>query len=227
MANGINGAGTIVGGSGTAFSFAGGAATTLPSRRGSTAGGNLRHQRPGPDRRPVHRRQRQLALPQQQRHHHPNRRPVRSRLTLFAQGINNSGIVVGFYVGNDGQDHGFTFDSKTSTFTNVADFGSSPPSPEEPGATFVFSQILGVNDRGIAVGYYGDSTTSQHGFLYNTNTGTYTFLDDPSVQFNGNGVEVTQITGIANSGEIDGFFTDANGLQHGFFTSARARHDGG
>ena len=33
----------------------------------------------------------------------------------------------------------------------------------EPGATFVFSQILGINDEGIAVGYYGDSTGSQHG----------------------------------------------------------------
>jgi hypothetical protein len=46
-----------------------------------------------------------------------------------------------------------------------------PPVAGEPGATFVFSQILGVNDHGIAVGYYGDSTTSQHGFIYNTNTG--------------------------------------------------------
>ena len=35
----------------------------------------------------------------------------------------------------------------------------------------MFSQILGINDHGIAVGYYGDSTLSQHGFLYNTNTG--------------------------------------------------------
>ena len=33
----------------------------------------------------------------------------------------------------------------------------------------MFSQILGVNDHGIAVGYYGDSTTSQHGFIYNSN----------------------------------------------------------
>ena len=31
-------------------------------------------------------------------------------------------------------------------------------SPGEPGATFVFSQILGINDSGLAVGYYGDST---------------------------------------------------------------------
>ena len=35
-------------------------------------------------------------------------------------------------------------------------------------------------------------------------TGTYTFLDDPAAGFD-NGVEVTQITGISDSGEISGF----------------------
>jgi hypothetical protein len=90
-----------------------------------------------------------------------------------------------------------------------------PKVPGEPGATFVFSQILGVNDNGIAVGYYGDSTTSLHGFLYNTKTGAYTFLDDPAEQFD-NGVEVTQITGITDSGEIAGFYSDSSGVFHGF-----------
>jgi probable HAF family extracellular repeat protein len=136
-----------------------------------------------------------------------------------AQGINNNGQVVGFYVGNDGQDHGFQFQLSSAnngvgTGTAIAD-PTIPPVAGEPGATFVFSQILGINDHGIAVGYYGDSTTSQHGFIYNTNTGTYTFLDDPNEGFN-NGVEVTQITGINNSGEITGFYTDASGLAHGF-----------
>ena len=100
------------------------------------------------------------------------------------------------------------------TGTAIAD-PTIPNVPGEPGATFVFSQVLGINDQGIAVGYYGDSTTSQHGFLYNTKTGQYTFLDDPSEAFN-NGVEVTQITGITNSGEITGFYSDANGVFHGF-----------
>ena len=138
--------------------------------------------------------------------------------TVNAQGINDHGLVVGFYVGADGQDHGF--DAKISSFggvvtgTAIAD-PTIPNVAGEPGATFVFSQILGVNDQGIAVGYYGDSTTSQHGFLYNTKTGVYTFLDDPSEQFN-NGVEVTQITGINNFDEITGFYSDANGVFHGF-----------
>ncbi|HEY2159543.1 MAG TPA: PEP-CTERM sorting domain-containing protein, partial [Isosphaeraceae bacterium] len=119
-----------------------------------------------------------------------------------------------------GQDHGFLTHYNTAsppltlTGTAIAD-PTIPTVPGEPGATFVFSQILGINDQGIAVGYYGDSTTSQHGFLYNTSTGTYTFLDDPSEAFH-NGVEVTQITGINNAGEITGFYTDANGIAHGF-----------
>jgi hypothetical protein len=53
--------------------------------------------------------------------------------------------------------------------TAIAD-PTIPPVAGEPGATFVFSQILGINDHGIVVGYYGDSTTSQHGFHYNAKT---------------------------------------------------------
>jgi hypothetical protein len=136
-----------------------------------------------------------------------------------AQGINNFGLIVGFYVGTDGQDHGFIANladihNKVLIGTPVAD-PVIPAVAGEAGATFVFSQLLGVNDAGIAVGYYGDSTTSQHGFLYNTNTGKYTFLDDPSVKFNG-GVEVTQITGITDSGELTGFYSDVNGAFHAF-----------
>ena len=140
-----------------------------------------------------------------------------------AQSINNNGQVVGFYVGNDGQDHGFMANVRnlkggSITGTAIAD-PTIPNVPGEPGATFVFSQILGVNDKGIAVGYYGDSTTSQHGFIYNTHTGVYTFLDDPNEAFN-NGVEVTQITGINNAGEITGFYSDASGVFHGFVATA-------
>jgi hypothetical protein len=139
-----------------------------------------------------------------------------------AQGINHSGLVVGFYVGTDGQDHGFTANASSAvngmlTGTPVAD-PVIPPVVGEPGATFMFSQILGINAHGIAVGYYGDSTMSQHGFLYDTSTGKYTFLDDPDARFS-NGVEVTQITGINNSGEITGFYSDANGVFHGFVAS--------
>ncbi len=134
------------------------------------------------------------------------------------QGINNHGLAVGFYSGG-GATHGLIVNQSAAvngaiSGTAVAD-PTIPARAGEPGALFVFSQILGINDRGIAVGYYGDSTGSQHGFLYNTKTGQYTFLDDPSAAFN-NGVEATQITGITNSGEISGFYSDAAGVFHGF-----------
>lgn len=139
--------------------------------------------------------------------------------TVNAQGINNFGLIVGFYVGTDGQDHGFI--ANLSNQHNGVLTGTPVPDPVIPtvtgeaGATFVFSQLLGVNDAGIVVGYYGDSTASQHGFLYNTNTGKYTFLDDPAEKFH-NGVEVTQITGITDSAELTGFYSDANGAFHAF-----------
>ncbi len=142
--------------------------------------------------------------------------------TVNAQGVNNNGLIMGFYVGTDGQDHGFMAPVGTAvggmlTGTPITD-PIIPPVSGEPGATFVFSQILGINDNGLAVGYYGDSTTSQHGFFYDTHTGQYTFLDDPFEGFS-NGVEITQITGITDSGEITGFYSDANGVFHGFVAS--------
>ena len=140
--------------------------------------------------------------------------------TVNAQGVNNNGLAIGFYLGNDGQVHGFQANTAgvapgvAITSTAIAD-PTIPAVPGEPGATFVFSQLLGINDNGLVSGYYGDSTTSQHGFLYNTAAGTYTFLDDPSEGFH-NGVEVTQITGITDAGELAGFYTDANGIAHSF-----------
>ena len=224
MAFGVNKEGVVVGtdGNGNAFYLSHGKVKTFIPNGGSAATAfGINDQ--GHDRRPVHQRRRRDA-----RLHPGQRQDVRSRSTprpgpntVNAQGINNRGLVVGFYVGNDGQDHGFMANENAAkkgvhslTGTAIAD-PTIPTVAGEPGATFVFSQILGINDKGIAVGYYGDSTTSQHGFIYNTHTGKYTFLDDPSEAFN-NGVEVTQITGITNSGEISGFYSDANGVFHGF-----------
>jgi hypothetical protein len=142
---------------------------------------------------------------------------------INAQGVNNNGLVVGFYLGNDGQVHGFTVQAPGSPGGSVTPTAVTDPTiptfPQEPGATFVFSQILGINDSGLASGYYGDSTTSQHGYLYNTLTKSYTFLDNPSAQFH-NGVEITQITGITNTGELTGFYSDANGVFHSFVAAA-------
>lgn len=82
------------------------------------------------------------------------------RNTVNAQGINFNGLVASFYVGTDGQDHGFMANVGNAmngllTGTAIVD-PTIPNVAGEPGARFVFSQILGINDKGNAVGYYGD-----------------------------------------------------------------------
>jgi len=127
-----------------------------------------------------------------------------------AQGINNNGLVTGFYSTDGEHQHGFFFDVKTGQF-------SLPADPVQP--NLFLTQFLGINDNGFAVGYWQDIAGDQHGFVYDTNTKTYTFLDDPNAGQN-NGLAITQITGINDSNEIVGFYVDPNGLQRGFYATA-------
>ena len=136
--------------------------------------------------------------------------PVANAAVTNAQGVNNNGLVTGFYSVDGVHQHGFFYNSGTSSF-------SLPPDPNIP--NLVLTQFLGLNDLGIAVGYYQLPDGSQHGFLYNIATQTYTFLDDPNAATSG--LSITQITGINDAGEITGFYVDANtGLQRGFIGTA-------
>lgn len=135
--------------------------------------------------------------------------PVISASVTNAQGINNAGLVTGFYSTDGEHQHGFFFDTNTDAFILPAD----------PNVANLFlTQFLGINDKNEAVGYYQTNNGSQHGFLYNLAAHTYTFLDDPQAA-NLNGVQITQITGIDNAGDLSGFYVDANGLARGFFAN--------
>ena len=132
--------------------------------------------------------------------------PVANDMQVFAQGINDNGLVVGFYNTDGVHDHGFLYDTTHQSYTLLAD---------PVVANLLFTQFLGINDHGEVVGYYQTNDGSQHGFLYNIATQAYTFLDDPNAATSG--LSITQITGINNSGEIAGFYVDAaSGLQRGF-----------
>lgn len=135
--------------------------------------------------------------------------PVANDVAVNAQGINQGGLVAGFYSTDGVHSHGFFYNSSNKQYQLVSD-------PNVP--NFVFSQILSISDNGIAVGYYGDATGSQHGFLYNIKTQQYTFVDDPNQGYV-NGVSITQITGISDDGEIAGFYVGNDGLQHGFYAT--------
>lgn len=136
--------------------------------------------------------------------------PVANAAVTNAQGVNNNGLVTGFYSTDGQHQHGFFFNTATDQFTLPAD-------PVQP--NLFLTQFLGINDNGFAVGYWQDAAGSQHGFVYDVATQTYSFLDDPNATVN-NGVEITQITGINDSNEIVGFYVDANGVQQGFYANA-------
>ena len=142
--------------------------------------------------------------------------PVSNDSQVFAQGINNNGLVVGFYSTDGVHDHGFLYNTITSSYTLLADPNVS---------NLLFTQFLGINDQNEAVGYYQTNDGSQHGFLYNIGTGTYTFVDDPFAATSG--LSITQITGINDSGEITGFYVDGStGLQRGFVASGSVPEPG-
>jgi hypothetical protein len=142
--------------------------------------------------------------------------PVSNAIVTNAQGINNQGIVTGFYSTDGQHQHGFFLNTGTGQFTLPAD-------PNQP--NLFLTQFLGINDNGLAVGYWQDNAGSQHGFLYNLVTQEYTFLDDPSEGEN-YGLQITQITGINDSNEIVGFYVDGNGVQRGFYATTAAPEPG-
>ena len=128
------------------------------------------------------------------------------------QGVNNHGQAIGFFSADGVHQHGFLYNVGTQAYTVLPD----PSTSRIQSGGLTLTQFLGLNDNNEAVGYYQTNNGSQFGFLFNLSTQTYTYLDEPLAAPVG-GVQVTQITGVSNSGEICGFFIDAAGTQHGFF----------
>jgi len=113
-------------------------------------------------------------------------------------GINNNGKTAGFYIDAAGNTHGFT--DQQGGFLKV-DFPGAP-----------FNQLLGQNDSSQAVGYYStkaDGTGPDHAYIYDEDGGVFELLKIP-------GSTSAQATGINNSGNVCGFFVDANGVNHGW-----------
>ena len=72
-------------------------------------------------------------------------------------------------------------------------------------------QLLGVNDSGVAVGFWADANGDNHGYLVNVSTGTYRSVTDP----NAPGASLTAAA-INSGGAIAGFYTNQSGNTDGF-----------
>ena len=85
-------------------------------------------------------------------------------------------------------------------FTSIA-------SPSDP----TFTQLLGINKSGMIAGYFGSGADAQHpnkGFVLN--------LPNAFTPENFPNSAQTQVIGIDDQGDTDGFYIDAMGTTHGF-----------
>ncbi len=140
--------------------------------------------------------------------------PTATSTVVNVQGINDEGLAIGFYAEGGTVQHGFLYDTTTKVVTLLPD----PSTARITRGGLALTQFLAINDSDQAVGYYQTTDGSQYGFLFDVATRAYTFLDAPGAA-PVMGVQVTQITGIDDAGEIAGFFVDAGGAQHGFVAS--------
>lgn len=151
-------------------------------------------------------------------------------------GVNNADEAAGFYTDALGNQHAFTWSGGTFTSINPANAMSATATDVNnsgavsgfltstinadtygfldvsgtiqtflyPGSTF--TQFLGLNNQGLAVGDYMDSAGNTHGFVFNDLTNSWQTVDDPSaVGGAGNG---TTINGINDNGQIVGFYVN-------------------
>jgi hypothetical protein len=112
--------------------------------------------------------------------------------------IDNIGNTAGFWVDASGNNFGFV--RWNNVFTSYKDPHTG---------TGTVNQLLGINDLGIAVGFYVDGAGVTHAVSLNQATGVFTEIVPP-------GGKNPTATGINNNGDITGFLTTASGASVGW-----------
>jgi uncharacterized membrane protein len=105
-------------------------------------------------------------------------------------GLNNKGDTVGFWANSAGTQRGFV--EWNGAFTSYAD----PHTPKTAGSV---NQLLGINDAGIAVGFYVDANEVAHPIKLNQATGHFTTITHAGIGAN------SFATGINDKGDIVGY----------------------
>jgi hypothetical protein len=126
-------------------------------------------------------------------------------------GLNNRGAEVGFQsstnTGTDANYGWYSLDNGRS-FTQV----NVPLPAGTAAASPPVTQLLGVNDADIAVGFENDSNGNAHGFVYDGRDHQATFTTIA-------GTSSVTDAAINDSGQVAGFFTPASGPVESFLTS--------
>lgn len=132
-------------------------------------------------------------------------RKLRSGRTSVTEllGLNDGGLAVGFYAGENGGHHAFELDTLAAKFYPI----------RPPGA--VSSEATGINDRGDVTGFMTARDGEMKSFLLRG--GAYTVLSYPG---SGN----TQARSINRQDQLVGSFVDSSGVTHGFILTDPGSH---
>ncbi len=97
--------------------------------------------------------------------------------------------------------------AKAASATATSYSFTSISNPNDP----TFTQLLGINKAGVVAGYYGSGADAQH-----PNKGFVLTLPNTFTPENYPNSAQTQVIGINNHGDTDGFYIDTAGVTHGF-----------
>jgi hypothetical protein len=130
---------------------------------------------------------------------------AQTRLT----GLNNSGVQVGFWFahGRAARVAGWYLDN--GRFQSVA-FPAAGSASQPP------SELLGVNDHDVAVGFYTDADGLDHGYTYDIATRRFGAVAVP-------GASSVVAAAINNAGSVAGFCTGPAGMTEGFVLAPGGR----
>lgn len=127
--------------------------------------------------------------------------------------INNNGHVAGNFGTSRGW-RGYVYNPNTRTYTTI----NHPDSTKNKVNMYPSTYANGLNDEGQIVGFFTNATGvmgySDHGFVYDLITQTYTTLDNP-ISLSGSFGMYTRASDINNIGQIVGDF-GSNGNNYGF-----------
>jgi probable HAF family extracellular repeat protein len=117
--------------------------------------------------------------------------------------LNNKGATAGFWVNALGTNLGFI--ESSGVFTSYAD-------PHTPSGAGSVNQILGINDSGIAVGFYNNKKGNSVSYTLNQATGVFTMIPRQGVS--------TVATGINDAGAVVGFSKATDGTFSSFLLAS-------
>ena len=126
-------------------------------------------------------------------------------------GLNDLGVTVGFWstqntANNANNNFGFyRIDGRYHTVNFPTGNNASPP----------VDQLLGVNDRDVAAGFYTNAQGNNRGYTYNIRTRSFTRVLVPGAPGGEAGPSLTA-TAINNAGDVAGFYAQSSSATDAF-----------